>query len=156
MTRWQIFHLFTTMFQLNTFLFIVLLFCVSVDCSYVSNNINHDKVGKYSFPRFAATGEETNNEFQLISPHKIGFSANFKMHQEQLLIENFGGSDHALDISRNSQAYKFTSISPTEISNNDIVYVSYYTNRPDTKGDWIGVYSPSNVDITKTVPGESF
>ena len=124
--------------------------------SYISNNFNHNKVGRFSFPNEAPGGQEYSNEFQLILPHTIKYSNDFKKQHNKNQYQTLTNYNeiNSQNIST-SHVYKFTSISPTEISNNDIVYVSYYTNKPHKKGDWIGVYSPSNVDITKTVPGET-
>jgi len=44
-----------------------------------------------------------------------------------------------------------TSISPLSIENDEMVTVSYYSSSPD-HGDWVGAYSPPDVDISTTVP----
>lgn len=46
---------------------------------------------------------------------------------------------------------EITDVAPKTISNNDIVSVSYFSTNP-TSGDWIGAYSPADVDISITVP----
>lgn len=54
--------------------------------------------------------------------------------------------------------YEILTVSPTAIDNNDIITVSYFSTNPTPhtsngyQGDWIGAYSPSDVDITTTVP----
>ena len=50
--------------------------------------------------------------------------------------------------------YQILSVSPTEIDNNDVVTVTYFSNSPNSQsgGDWIAAYSPSDVDIFTTVP----
>jgi hypothetical protein len=50
-----------------------------------------------------------------------------------------------------SSNYAITSASPLIISNNDNINVSYTSSDPK-EDDWIAFYSPSDVDITKTVP----
>lgn len=44
-----------------------------------------------------------------------------------------------------------TSISPLSIDNDEMVTVSFYSSHP-SDNDWVGAYSPPDVDITKTVP----
>lgn len=50
--------------------------------------------------------------------------------------------------------YEIVSVTPTAIDNNDIITVSFFATQPNSQayGDWIGAYSPPDVDITKTVP----
>ena len=145
---------------------IVAIICMSVLVTsasvYVSYNLNHNVVGQYTFPKEASNGKEYSNEFQLISPNQIQYSTYFKQQQQsssQLLKdEQFEITSAFEHIASNSSFIKYAidSVSPLLISNNDIVSVSYYSSSPDVtqdKGDWIGVYSPSNVDITKSVPG---
>ena len=50
--------------------------------------------------------------------------------------------------------YEIVNVSPTDIDNNDIVTVTFSASNPNSQagGDWIGAYSPSDVDITTTVP----
>ena len=129
---------------------------------YISNNLNHKIVGQYMFPKEESNGQEYSNEFQLISPNQIQYSTYFKQQQQSssqfLKDEQFEITSAFEHIASNSSFIKYAidSVSPLLISNNDIVSVSYYSSSPDVtqdKGDWIGVYSPSNVDITKTVPG---
>lgn len=51
-----------------------------------------------------------------------------------------------------SEIYEFTNISPTVISNDEIVAVSYYSSNP-TSRDWIAIYAPLDLDvITQTTP----
>lgn len=47
--------------------------------------------------------------------------------------------------------YKINDISPTVIKSGDIVTISYSASAPD-HSDWIGAYSPPDVDFTTTVP----
>jgi hypothetical protein len=54
--------------------------------------------------------------------------------------------------------YEILTVSPTAIDNNDVITVSFFSTNPTPHtssgydGDWIGAYSPSDVDITTTVP----
>jgi hypothetical protein len=47
--------------------------------------------------------------------------------------------------------YQIVSVSPTVISNNEIVTVSFISSDPNPL-DWIGAYAPADVGITTTVP----
>lgn len=47
--------------------------------------------------------------------------------------------------------YSIDSIFPTLISNDEIVKVSFSSSNPSAS-DWIGAYSPSEADITRTAP----
>lgn len=49
------------------------------------------------------------------------------------------------------ETYIISSVSPTLISNDALVTVSCNSSSPSST-DWIGAYSPANVDITTTVP----
>jgi len=49
------------------------------------------------------------------------------------------------------EEYSIDSISPLYIDNDDVVYVTVSTNRPSVQ-DWIGAYSPADVDIRTTTP----
>jgi hypothetical protein len=84
-------------------------------------------VGKHKFARhIPSSDEEPTNEFQMIVPEAITFSTT-------------------------SGAYAFTSVSPLIISNDEVVTVNFTSSSPSSK-DWIGAYSPINVNITETVP----
>lgn len=45
-----------------------------------------------------------------------------------------------------ANVYNITSVSPTLITNDDLVYVTYTATNPG-KYDWIGAYSPPDVDV---------
>ena len=47
--------------------------------------------------------------------------------------------------------YSITKVSPLMIKNDDIVTIQYTTTKAATN-DWIGAYSPADIDITTTVP----
>jgi len=84
--------------------------------------------GKHSFPHDAVDvihGNLLSHELQLIKPEGIIIS---------------------LDSS-----YIFSNIGPLNIANDDVVNVTFSSINPSST-DWIGAYSPANVDITKTVP----
>ena len=85
------------------------------------------KFGIRSFPHKDHDGREVANELQFIDPSRISSTAD------------------------NGAYYEITSLSPLFINNDDIITVSYSTDAPDA-GDWIGAYSPPDVDILKTVP----
>jgi hypothetical protein len=91
---------------------------------------------RHVFPDLLPTGEQSVNEYQFISPHHVKSRASLGSG-----VAHFAEHD----------SYSLVDISPLVISNNDVVTVSYKTSIPSSK-DWIGAYSPANVDITKTVP----
>lgn len=47
--------------------------------------------------------------------------------------------------------YNITSVSPLVITNDDVVYVTYTSTNP-REGDWIGAYSPPDVDVSAHSP----
>lgn len=76
-------------------------------------------------------GREISNEFQLIEPQNIR---------------------HAKSLNGIAASTQFTvDPSPLLINNDDVITVQYFTSSP-TSGDWIGAYSPADIDITTTVP----
>lgn len=83
---------------------------------------------KRDFPKANALGEQLANEFQVVNPYGVVKSPH---HQ----------SDNSYTID----------VSPLLINNDDIVTVAFSSAEP-TSGDWIGAYSPADVDITATVP----
>ena len=87
------------------------------------------RFGKHSFPQLTTTFEneviEPTNEFQIIIPQSITISIN---------------SD-----------YNISSVTPLIISNDEIVSIKYNSSKAYYK-DWIGAYSPIDVDITLTEP----
>jgi acid phosphatase type 7 len=90
----------------------------------------HKRFGGRSIPYET----EFANEFSLISPENI-------IHEEA-------------EVSASGSYYLISSIAPLSIDNDEIVTVSFQSNSPNSNayGDWIGAYSPADVDITKTVP----
>jgi hypothetical protein len=84
------------------------------------------KFGTRSFPHKDYENREVANEFQFIDPNNIADGAG-------------------------EGVYQFLDISPLEISNDEVVTVSYFTTAP-SRGDWIAAYSPEDVDIYSTVP----
>lgn len=54
-------------------------------------------------------------------------------------------------ILNNGNSYVIKSVSPLLISNDEVVTVTFESSNPSSN-DWIGAYSPPNVDITTTVP----
>ncbi len=84
-----------------------------------------------SFPKIDEHGMQLANEYQVIHPENV-----------------VRGSNKYVD----GVDFKIDSISPLNINNDEIVTVSFTAKVPTGK-DWIGAYSPSDVDITKTVPG---
>jgi acid phosphatase type 7 len=93
----------------------------------------HKRFGGRSIPYET----EFANEFSLISPQNIRLQ--HEIHEE---------------ITAASSSYVIESISPLLIDNDDVVTVSFSSNAPNSQayGDWIGAYSPSDVDIKTTVP----
>jgi hypothetical protein len=82
----------------------------------------------HTFPDVLPSGKQSVNEYQFVNPEHI---------QKYNL--------------RDDQSYSFTEIDPLFINARDMVTVSFKSSIPSTK-DWIGAYSPANVDITTTVP----
>jgi len=82
----------------------------------------------HNFPVQTKTGEFNNiaNEFQMIHPESMSTELN--------------------------PAYSITSVSPLIISNDEMVTISFQTTGKTATTDFIGAYSPANVDITTTVP----
>ena len=81
--------------------------------------------GRHNFPIRDHRGRDSVNELQFIEP------ANIK--------------------TRSSDEYTILDISPQLISNDDMVTVTYQSSKPSSY-DWIGAYSPADVDIHTTVP----
>ena len=87
-------------------------------------------IGKHLMSQQDENGKELANEFQLINPQLIQIA-------DKTLL--------------NGATYEINNIFPTVIRNDDVVTVSFYSSNP-ASSDWIGAYSPANVDITTTVP----
>jgi hypothetical protein len=87
------------------------------------------KFGTHAFAKYTPQGFEPANEFQMVQP------ANIKDVRGKA----------------SSGVYTIQKISPTLINNDDVVTVSFSASQPTTS-DWIGAYSPPDVDFTKTVP----
>ncbi len=85
---------------------------------------------KRSFPAVNEHGMQLANEFQVVHPENIVLHSTL----------------------RDSSDFKILDISPLSISNDEIVTVSFSAKAPTGK-EWIGAYSPPDVDITLTVPG---
>lgn len=83
--------------------------------------------GKHSFPIRDHRGRDSVNELQFIEPSNIKVQA------------------------RHSKEYTILDVSPRVINNDDMVTVTYQSDAPSSY-DWIGAYSPADVDITTTVP----
>ena len=85
-------------------------------------------IGKHhDFPKLNQFNQEPANEFELHIPNNI-----------KLLTSS-------------SDLYTISSVYPLYINNNDIVTITYESTSPSV-GDWIGAYSPADVDITTTSP----
>ena len=87
------------------------------------------RFGSHLFASKTPQGFEVANEFQMVLPENI---------------KDLRGK-------YSDNAYKFTKIYPLLINNDDVVTVSFSSKTPSTS-DWIGAYSPADVDVTKTVP----
>lgn len=103
--------------------------------SYLINGFDIEKdrksfIGKHTFPRQTPKGKEAANEFQFIQPENIVKDSKYNAADSNYIIN---------------------SVSPTVINNNDIITVTFNSLKPSSK-DWIGAYSPADVDITTTVP----
>lgn len=85
-------------------------------------------LGKHKFPY----SQELSNELQLIKPMNIIKSTDTTSESQYIILD----------------------VAPRVIKNDEVVVVSYYSTTPNLQkyGDWIGAYSPADVDITKTVP----
>lgn len=95
-------------------------------------SLSAKRFGKHDFPKklSATSGVRVDyaNEFELLNPHNIEKGKLFA-----------------------TSAYSIDSVSPTLISNDEVVTVTYHAAAP-LSTDWIGAYSPADVDITKVVP----
>jgi hypothetical protein len=104
-----------------------MLLLMAVAALACASSVRH---GQHDFPKKPAhLGADYANEFELINPHRIENVHGFKS-TDQYIIE---------------------SIYPLLINNDDVVTVKYSSKSPNTS-DWIAAYSPSDADITKTVP----
>lgn len=86
------------------------------------------KFGSHPFPHVTASGQQTANEFQMVNPENIVDGRKYS-----------------------AVSYSLDGISPLVIKNDDIVTVKFSSSSPSNK-DWIGAYSPADVDFTKTTP----
>lgn len=86
--------------------------------------------GTHEFPLLSHRGEQVANEFQMIHPENIQFAS---------------------PRVRGGEGYTIEKITPTVIDSGDEVSVTFSAVTP-SKMDWIGAYSPADVDITSTVP----
>lgn len=72
-------------------------------------------------------------------------------HRGDHISNEFQLINHLNMYERKKGEHFIKSVSPLIISNNEIVQLEYSANKPE-EADWIGAYSPANVDVTKTVP----
>jgi hypothetical protein len=81
--------------------------------------------------------------------HNIPYETEFANEMFVVHGENIKTSSAASD-----SVYIIEDVSPTEINNDDVVTVTFYSNAPNSQqyGDWIGAYSPANSDIKTTSP----
>lgn len=79
---------------------------------------------------------------------EIGSNSNYLdlIHVENIQI---AGVRNKLQL--NSAAYVIDTVTPTLIDNNDVVTVTFTAENPKST-DWIGAYSPPDVDITQSAP----
>ena len=89
--------------------------------------------------RQSKVGENSHN-LDLIHPENIKFRSTSRHHHLS-----------SSSLTEQSATYTITSVSPTLINNDDLVTVSFTSTNPQPY-DWIGAYSPPDVDITQTVP----
>ena len=84
-----------------------------------------------------------------IGKHNIPYETEFANEMFVVHPENIKTVSGA-----SGNVYIIEDVSPLQINNDDVVTVTYYSNAPNSAayGDWIGAYSPANVDITTTVP----
>jgi len=101
-----------------------ILICQDTD----AEDVYYKRFGNHDFPKKSPKGIETANEFQILEPE-------------------FFRDGRA----ENSGTYTIDDISPLLISNDEVVTVKYSASSRSTT-DWIGAYSPADVDITTTVP----
>lgn len=80
--------------------------------------------------------------------HAIAYETEFANEFFELKPENIIAAEDSTSV------YIIEDVSPLVITNDDVVTVTFYSNTPNIQpyGDWIGAYSPANIDITKTVP----
>lgn len=82
----------------------------------------------HDFPLYTPSGISTANEFQMVIPENMVYNT---------MLADSG--------------YKINSVSPLLINNDDVVTISYSSLTPKSS-DWIGAYSPANVQIHDTAP----
>mmetsp|Transcript_110172 Transcript_110172/g.215975 ORF Transcript_110172/g.215975 Transcript_110172/m.215975 type:complete len:633 (+) Transcript_110172:7-1905(+) len=97
-------------------------------CALISTG-SAKKFGTHGFAKYTPQGFEPANEFQMVLPNNI---------------KDARGKTA-------TGTYTINKISPILINNDDVVTVSFTASEPTT-GDWIGAYSPPDVDFTQTVP----
>lgn len=94
---------------------------------FVTGTSKKFHVGINTFPRHTPFGKEAANEFQMLLPHNVQNELSFASN------------------------YSISLVYPTVINNDEVVTVEYVSSKP-ASGDWIGAYSPPDVNITTTVP----
>lgn len=72
-------------------------------------------------------------------------------HRGDHIVNEFQLINHEAVYTKKTNEHNITSVSPLLISNNGIVQLRYSANKPE-EADWIGAYSPADVDVSKTVP----
>lgn len=95
------------------------------------------------------------NEFDLIDPSRISFAWEEEENSDNERRRGMQGSRRkAVEGLNPSADYSLEATTPdgsNAIVNREIVTVNVWSNQPNTS-DWIGAYSPADVDITQTVP----
>jgi Fn3-like domain from Purple Acid Phosphatase len=72
-------------------------------------------------------------------------------HRGDHIVNEFQLINNEAVYTKKTNEHNITSVSPLLISNNGIVQLRYSANKPE-EADWIGAYSPADVDVSKTVP----
>jgi hypothetical protein len=98
----------------------------------------------------ASLGFGASNSLDLIDPEAIRYASDVREEIQSSGSHKLKFSE-AIIAAATTHSYQISSVSPTLIDNDDIVTVSYQSSHPQP-WDWIGAYSPPDVNITITAP----
>lgn len=131
--------MFSIIFTLFTYIFLFIQYNNSV-LSFVYKSKSSKNKHKYEALRMGLTKYEIKSEnIRFTSSVAIQLDYIAEQYKEPIIDYN------------NSQIHEIIHISPLIINSSDIVTIYFNSNNPNSS-DWIGAYSPANVDITKSTP----